>query len=56
VTEQSDWTLQDFFPRLDAWAEAEDPTEGLRRHVTAWVFTRMSDPFADARGVAGFDD
>lgn len=56
MTAQPDWTLQDFVSELDAWVEAEHPTDDLRVLVTNWIFTRISDPFVNARRVAGFED
>lgn len=56
MTAPQPWALQDFLPRLDAWAEQEHPLDELRVHVLDWVFTRMRDPYADTRRVAGFAD
>lgn len=52
MTAQPDWTLQDFVSEPDAWVEAEHPTDELRVLVTNWIFTRISDPFVNARRVA----
>lgn len=50
------WSLQDFLPCLDSWAEQEHPDDELRLRVLDWIFTRMRDPYADARRVSGFAD
>jgi hypothetical protein len=56
VTEAAKWELVDFLPRLDDWIAAEHPLEELTFLVTDWIFTRLSDPFANARRVEGFAD
>ncbi len=56
MTAPQPWTPQDFLPRLDAWVEQEHPLDELRVHVLDWIFTRMRDPYADARRVPGFAD
>ncbi len=50
------WTLKGFVERLDAWAALENPTPELRRHVTAWVFTRYEQPYRGVRREPGFPD
>ena len=56
MTDLPAWLLQGFIARLDAWVDAAQPLDELRVLVTDWVFTRMSDPFANARRVQGFED
>lgn len=56
MTDQPPWTLIDFLPKLDAWIDTERPTDELRVLVTDWIFTRITDPFANARRVPGFAD
>lgn len=48
--------LLDFLPKLDAWIERECPLDELRVFVTDWIFTRVSNPFDNARRVTGFAD
>lgn len=50
------WDLQDFVPRFDDWVEHEHPTDELRVYVLDWIFTRIPDPYVDARRVSGFAD
>lgn len=56
MTGPQPWNLQDFVPRFDAWVDQEHPLEDLRVYVLDWIFTRTSDPYADARRVPGFAD
>ena len=56
MTDQQPWALQDFLPRLDEWIAREQPLDELQVRVLDWIFTRMHDPFADARRVEGFAD
>jgi hypothetical protein len=56
VTEAAKWELVDFLPRLDDWITAEHPLQELTLLVTDWIFTRLGDPFANARRVEGFAD
>ncbi len=56
MTTPQPWILQDFLPRLDEWVQQEQPLDELRVHVLDWIFTRMRDPYADARRVSGFAD
>jgi hypothetical protein len=56
VNEASDWVLLDFLPKLDEWVAAETPRDDVRIVVTDWIFTRVADPFANARRVEGFPD
>ena len=39
------WTLAAFEERLDAWISLEDPDERLRLLVTAWILSRLDDPY-----------
>jgi len=56
VTDQPAWTLLEFVPKLDEWIAIEHPLPELRVLLTDWIFTRVSDPFANARRVVGFAD
>lgn len=56
MIEQPPWTLQDFLPRLDDWVDAEHPLDDLRVLVTDWIFSRMADPFVNARRAPSFSD
>lgn len=56
MTAPQPWTLQDFLLRFDIWAEQEHPLDELRVHVLDWIFSRTSDPYADARRAPGFAD
>lgn len=50
----TDWTLEDFLPRLDQWIELETPDQDLVNLATAWVLTRAVDPYRGVRREAGF--
>lgn len=50
------WMLSDFLPRLDRWADQEQPLDELRLEATAWILSRASDPFSGAQRVEGFAD
>lgn len=56
MTAPQPWILLDFLPRLDDWNAQEHPLDELRVLVIDWLFTRMRDPYADARRIAGFAD
>lgn len=56
MSDQPAWTLLEFLPKLDAWITAEHPLPELRVLITDWIFTRISDPFGNARRVPGFAD
>lgn len=56
MTAPQPWDLQDFVPRFDDWVNQEHPPEDLRIYVLDWIFTRMRDPYADARRVPAFED
>ena len=56
MTDKPAWTLLEFLPQLDAWIAAEHPLPELGVLVTDWIFTRISDPFGNARRVPGFAD
>ena len=56
MTGPQPWTLQDFLPRFDAWVDQEQPLDDLRVYVLDWIFTRLRDPYTDARRVPGFAD
>jgi hypothetical protein len=56
VTEPAKWELVDFLPRLDDWIATEHPLQELTPLVIDWIFTRLSDPFGNARRVDGFAD
>ncbi|ONH35677.1 hypothetical protein [Protofrankia sp. BMG5.30] len=48
------WVLVNFVERLDLWIETESPSDDLRRLVTAWIFTRIDDPYQGVRREPGF--
>ena len=56
MTRPQPWVLQDFVSRFDAWVDQEHPLDDLRVYVLDWIFSRVRDPYADARRVAGFAD
>ncbi len=56
MTGPQPWTLQDFLPRFDVWVDQEYPQDDLRVYVLDWIFTRLRDPYTDARRVPGFSD
>jgi hypothetical protein len=43
------WNLKDFLEQLDAWIDAEKPTQDLILHVTAWIMSRADDPYQGVR-------
>jgi hypothetical protein len=47
---EPEWHLEDFLERLDEWAEHEGVPDDLKLIVTAWIFTRMEDPYRPAGG------
>lgn len=49
------WRLKLFVDALDRWEQVEQPDDDLRLMVTAWVFARHDDPFADVQREPGFD-
>ncbi len=49
-----EWHLEDFLERLDDWAEHEGVPDDLKLIVTAWIFTRMEDPYRGVRLVENF--
>lgn len=50
------WRLVSFVERLDSWIELEAPPDDVRQLVTAWIFTRMDDPFEGARREPNFEN
>jgi hypothetical protein len=50
------WTLEGFEQRLDAWDSLEDPPDDLRILVTAWVLSRMDDPYQGVQRAQGFEN
>jgi hypothetical protein len=42
------WLLSQFEERLDQWIDLESPPEDVRLAVTAWILTRIDDPFEGA--------
>lgn len=51
---QPSWRQEAFETRLDEWIELEEPSLHLRRLVTAWVLTRLEDPYSGLQREAGF--
>lgn len=52
----SDWTLQGFLERLDTWIAESQPPDPVRRTVTAWIFSRMIDPYKGVSREPGFEN
>lgn len=48
------WQLDRFLLRLDEWAALESPPDHIRRAATAWIMSRMDDPYAGVRREPGF--
>jgi hypothetical protein len=48
------WRLSRFEERLDDWIDLESPPDDVRAAVTAWILTRVDDPFQGARRELGF--
>jgi hypothetical protein len=56
VPDQQPWQLENFLERLDDWIAREGPAHDLVLVVTAWLLSRMEDPYQGARREAGFDN
>jgi hypothetical protein len=56
VAEEATWILEDFEARLDQWIELDDPDDDLRLLVTAWLLSRLEDPYAGVRREPDFDN
>ena len=50
------WTLENFLDRLDQWVELEGPPEQVRLTATAWIMTRVDDPYEGVRRAPGFEN
>ena len=50
------WQLTDFEERLDGWISRESPSQDLINIVTAWVLSRMEDPYEGARREPDFEN
>ena len=48
------WQLVNFEDSLDHWILLESPDDDLRLVVTAWVLTRMDDPYQGVHREPGF--
>lgn len=48
------WQLAGFLERLDDWVAREAPPEDVRLIVTAWILSRLDDPYQGVRRAAGF--
>jgi hypothetical protein len=53
---RSAWTIEGFLERLDMWVAQESPAERIRWVVTAWVMTRMDDPYLGVQREPTFDN
>ncbi len=51
---QQSWRQAAFETRLDEWIELEGPSLHLRRLVTAWVLTRLENPYDGMQRQQGF--
>lgn len=51
---QRSWRQLAFETRLDEWIELEEPEAPLRQLVTAWVLTRLEDPYDGMQRQQGF--
>jgi hypothetical protein len=43
------WNLSDFDEQLDLWQELAKPSDDVRLLVTAWVLSRIEDPYQGLR-------
>lgn len=50
------WTLDLFEAKLDEWIQLENPPEAIRVLTTAWILSRLDDPYDGVRRESGFDD
>jgi len=52
------WQLEGFLERLDAWSEREgaNVSDDVRIAATAWILTRMDDPYQGVQREQGFDN
>lgn len=48
------WSLENFTDHLDIWKNRESPSQDLVLHVTAWVLSRLEDPYQGVRRESGF--
>jgi hypothetical protein len=49
VSDPAGWLLEEFLPRLYVWAEDEFADDDLINVVREWVFTRIDDPYRNAK-------
>lgn len=50
------WTLQGFLECLDVWSHLESPSQDLKLLVTAWIMSRLEDPYQGVRRAEGFSN
>ena len=50
------WFLENFLERLDQWVDLGGPPERVGRAATAWIMTRLDDPYFGVRREPGFDN
>ena len=50
------WTLDLFEVKLDEWIALEDPRDAVRLETTAWILTRVDDPYDGVHQESGFDN
>jgi hypothetical protein len=50
------WVLEGFLERLDTWIADESPADDLRLAVTAWILSRMEDPYEGVRREPDFEN
>lgn len=50
------WQLVEFEERLDGWIGRDSPSQDLINVVTAWILSRMEDPYEGARREPDFEN
>lgn len=50
------WELERFTEMLEIWATHESASIDLRLVVTAWLFTRLDDPYQGVERETGFEN
>lgn len=50
------WFLERFLEKLDQWVDLEAPPDHSRLAATAWIMTRLDDPYLGVRRAMGFEN
>lgn len=54
TTRSALWRLENFEVSLDSWIAQVAPSDDVRLVVTAWVISRLDDPYLGVRREPGF--